>query len=90
MNEKRRKRVIAVSAGAAAVIAMSGVAWGLSTDAAPAAAATAQTATSDSAAPTGSEEALTGDLADRVTAAAEAAVPGGTVVRVETDDHGAA
>jgi hypothetical protein len=36
------------------------------------------------------EEPLTGDLADRVTAAAEAAVPGGTVERVETDAQGAA
>jgi hypothetical protein len=36
------------------------------------------------------EEPLTGDLATQVTAAAEAAVPGGTVRRVETDAHGAA
>lgn len=36
------------------------------------------------------EELLTGDLADQVTAAAEAAVPDGTVVRVETDAQGAA
>lgn len=34
------------------------------------------------------ETPLTGDLADRVTAAAEAAVPGGTVDRVETDGDG--
>ncbi len=37
----------------------------------------------------GIEEPLTGDLADQVTAAAGAAVPGGTVERVETDAHGA-
>jgi uncharacterized membrane protein YkoI len=36
------------------------------------------------------EEALTGDVADKVTAAALAAVPGGTIERVETDDDGAA
>ncbi|MEZ5375957.1 MAG: hypothetical protein R2733_05535 [Acidimicrobiales bacterium] len=36
------------------------------------------------------EEALTGDLADQVSAAALAAVPGGTIDRVETDDGGAA
>ena len=36
------------------------------------------------------EEALTGDVASQVTAAAEAAVPGGTVERVETDADGAA
>ncbi len=36
------------------------------------------------------EESLTGDVAAQVTTAAEAAVPGGTVLRVETDDHGAA
>ena len=36
------------------------------------------------------EEALTGDVATQVTAAAEAAVPGGTVERVETDADGAA
>jgi hypothetical protein len=36
------------------------------------------------------EEQLTGDVADKVTAAALEAVPGGTVVRVETDDDGAA
>jgi hypothetical protein len=36
------------------------------------------------------EEALTGEVADKVTAAALAAVPGGTIERVETDDHGAA
>ena len=36
------------------------------------------------------EEALTGEVATQVTAAAEAAVPGGTVERVETDGDGAA
>ncbi len=36
------------------------------------------------------EEALTGDLLDQVTAAALEAVPGGTIDRVETDDGGAA
>jgi hypothetical protein len=36
------------------------------------------------------EEELTGDTADKVTAAAEAAVEGGTVERVETDAEGAA
>lgn len=35
------------------------------------------------------EEPLTGDLATQVTAAAEAALPGGTVERVETDADGA-
>jgi hypothetical protein len=36
-----------------------------------------------------SEEPLSGDLATKVTATAEAAVPGGTVDRVETDAQGA-
>jgi hypothetical protein len=36
------------------------------------------------------EEELTGDTADKVTAAAEAAAEGGTVDRVETDAEGAA
>ena len=37
----------------------------------------------------GDETALTGDTADKVRAAAQAKVPGGTVLRVETDaDHG--
>jgi hypothetical protein len=36
------------------------------------------------------EEALTGDVATQVTAAAQAAVPGGTIERVETDADGAA
>ena len=37
----------------------------------------------------GAEKALTGETADKVTAAAKAKVPGGTVLRVETDaDHG--
>jgi hypothetical protein len=35
------------------------------------------------------EEVLTGDVADKVTAAALEAVPGGTIERVETDDDGA-
>ena len=35
------------------------------------------------------EELLTGDTATKATAAAEAAVPGGTVERVETDAEGA-
>jgi hypothetical protein len=34
------------------------------------------------------ETVLTGDTADKVTAAAKAAVPGATVIRVETDDEG--
>jgi hypothetical protein len=34
------------------------------------------------------ETLLTGDTASKVTAAAEAAVPGGTVIRVETDADG--
>ena len=38
--------------------------------------------------PGGGETALTGDVADRVTAAAQSAVPGGTVLRVETDADG--
>ena len=37
----------------------------------------------------GTEELLTGTLAEQVTAAAQAAVPGGTIVRVETDANGA-
>jgi predicted lactoylglutathione lyase len=40
--------------------------------------------------PARTEEALTGDEADKVTAAALEAVPGGTIERVETDDDGAA
>jgi hypothetical protein len=36
------------------------------------------------------EEVLTGDQATQATAAAEAAVPGGTIERVETDAEGAA
>jgi hypothetical protein len=39
--------------------------------------------------PQRTEEELTGDLATQVTEAALAAVPGGTVERVETDDDGA-
>lgn len=39
--------------------------------------------------PERTEELLTGEIADQVTAAALAAVPGGTVERVETDDDGA-
>jgi uncharacterized membrane protein YkoI len=39
--------------------------------------------------PAGTEDALTGDVADKVTAAALEAVPGGTVDRVETDADGA-
>lgn len=38
----------------------------------------------------GTETPLTGSTADQVTAAALAAVPGGTIDRVENDDHGAA
>ena len=34
------------------------------------------------------EELLTGDTADKVRAAAQAAVPGGTIQRVETDAEG--
>ena len=40
--------------------------------------------------PASTEEVLTGDVADKVTAAALEAVPGGTIERVETDDDGAA
>ncbi len=40
--------------------------------------------------PRGEETPLTGTLADQVTAAAQEAVPGGTVLRVETDADGAA
>lgn len=40
--------------------------------------------------PERTEELLTGDIAEQVTEAALAAVPGGTVERVETDDDGAA
>jgi hypothetical protein len=39
--------------------------------------------------PERTEELLTGDIAEQVTEAALAAVPGGTVERVETDDDGA-
>ena len=36
----------------------------------------------------GGDAPLTGDIADQVTAAAEAAVPGGTVTKVEQEDDG--
>ena len=49
---------------------------------------TATAAAAAPAAPANPETPLTGDVATQVTAAAQAAVPGGTIDRVETDNDG--
>ena len=56
------------------------------------AASSGDTSTKDSrsAGPGPNEEALTGTAADKVTAAAKDKVPGGTILRVETDSGSAA
>jgi hypothetical protein len=59
-----------------------------STEAAPAPAAPADPADRRARAQRPAETALTGDVAERVKAAALQAVPGGTVLRVETDSDG--
>jgi uncharacterized membrane protein YkoI len=48
----------------------------------------AATDTPEAPAPANPETVLTGDVATQVTAAAQAAVPGGTIDRVETDNDG--
>jgi len=88
--------------GAAAVGALLGAA-GIATAASSSRSATTSSSTTDSAsgntAPNGApdparaghgpdETLLTGSTADKVKAAALAAVPGGTVIRVETDSAG--
>ncbi len=75
---------LAVGAAGIAGAATSGSSSSSSTTTAPA--ATAQDPASMPNRP--NETALTGDTAAKVKAAAEAAVPGGTVLRVETDSDG--
>ncbi|MGA9597583.1 MAG: hypothetical protein WBV06_15620 [Acidimicrobiia bacterium] len=105
MNKKTQRRLLVTTALIAAVLAMSGIAYAVTTDTTQ---TTAMTATQSRVSSTtaddhgaghgqghgqengGSEEPLTGDLATQVASAGEAAVPGGTVVRVETDAQGAA
>jgi predicted enzyme related to lactoylglutathione lyase len=101
MSSKPQRRFVVMAGLVAGVLAMSGAAYAVTSDAAQPDASTSTQATvsttntddqalTDSGDHGMSEELLTGDLATQVTAAAEAAVPGGTVVRVETDAQGAA
>ena len=93
--KKNRLPAIIVAAGAAAGLTLAG--FGISsaqTDSStsttpPAASSSDQApAASDAKPPRHTETALTGDTAEKVKAAALEAVPGGTVLRVETDDDG--
>ena len=100
---KTRRRIVAAAAATGALLGSAGIANAMSNEIAsePAAIAVAQTddttpvPDTDSTdgdrdeRPARTEEQLTGDLADQVTAAALDAVPGGAIERVETDDDGA-
>ena len=99
MNKNPQRRLMVTTGLVVAVLTVSGIAYAATSDPTQTAAATQttlsltttgdQTAT-DTGATGVAEEPLTGDLAAQVTTAAEAAVPGGTVIRVETDAQGAA
>jgi len=85
-----KKRFAIIGAGAAAaVLSMGAVTMAMADDET---APSPSTDTSQQAGPMGGPSAgetpLTGTEAEKVTAAAEAEVPGGTVIRVETDSEG--
>lgn len=91
MSMKPRTRIMIAGAITGALLATSGVAYAVTSTATDSTTeSTAVQSVQEKADFQSSEELLTGDLAAQVTAAAEAAVPGGTVVRVETDAQGAA
>jgi hypothetical protein len=89
-NTPRKVQKVLMGAGALGALALGGSALAN-------AASSDSSSTTNSGGPPGrhvgangqQEQPLTGDTADKVKAAAEAKVPGGTVERVETDvDHG--
>ncbi len=99
----RTSKIRRWGAAAAATLAIAAVGAGVagaasSTSPAATGTATTATATAPANAPAGdpaavahgpNETLLTGTAADKVTAAAQAAVPGGTIIRVESDSGGA-
>ena len=91
MSKRARNRILMAGPIAAALLATSDVACAVtSTTDSSTESTSVQSVQGKAEDRGGSEELLTGDLAAQVTAAAEAAVPGGTIVRVETDAQGAA
>jgi uncharacterized membrane protein YkoI len=85
--------VFAIAVGSAVIAnaaSSSGTATAGSSSAAADSAATGQQGARPPGGPGRGETALTGETADKVTAAAKAKVPGGTVLRVETDAGDAA
>lgn len=95
VSPTRRKRILA-SAGLLATGAVAGGILGITHvagAATPSATASSSTAATAPAGPTAvahgpNETLLTGTTADKVAAAAKAAVPGATIIRVETDSAG--
>ena len=83
--------------GAAVVLGVAGGSYGVASAASGSGSSTTSTTTTTPSAPSAQrpwggqrsdETLLTGDTAAKVTAAARAEVPGGTIVRVETDADG--
>lgn len=89
-NPRSRIAALAVAgAVAGGTLGIVGVASAQDTSSTTTPSATGTTGRDAARAPkAGTETALTGETADKVTAAAVAAVPGATVERVETDDDG--
>ena len=84
------KKLVMTAAALALAVGAAGVAGAATNGSSTATGATAATASSPATMTHGpGETLLTGSTAAKVTAAAKAAVPGGTIIRVETDSGGA-
>lgn len=102
---RTRQRLASVAVAAGLVVGAAGIASAATSGNSGNATTSTPTATAQQAPPSGTqaprmdpstlkngpgETLLTGSTADSVTAAAKKAVPGGTIIRVETDAQGAA
>ncbi len=100
MRFTRTQRLLATGAACLGVAAGAAGIAGAATNSSTSSNSSSTTATSNATAPAAApqdpasvshgpgETLLTGDTAAKVTAAAKAAVPGGTILRVETDNEG--
>jgi hypothetical protein len=92
---ERRKKVPRIAAVAAVALGLTAGSYGIASAASDSGTGSTSTGAVPSApkswgAQRSDETPLTGDAATKVTAAAKAKVPGGTIVRVETDADGKA
>jgi len=89
--EKKQRSVPRLAATGAVIAGLAAGSYGIASAATGSSTTTATSATPTQTAPVaqrGDETALTGDALAKVTAAAQARVPGATIVRVENDADG--